>query len=241
MPEYLSPELEKEVARVTEQDAVITHFMCNKRIVAPVDLNKPGLVILDSATADGLFLREIQPLLTEPYTLLGCDFVHQHFAIVGGAQKATPRQIVGHLCQLVKPGGWIQLGEQDVRGPVSGGPALDDTLTAIRSWMVTAGAGPGATFANDMAGWLREEGFEGVQEVPVHISMGPSSKDAEWGHRSAQVLVAAATGITGACKMMNVDVVDSVLDKLPERAAEEFTKEGGTYGINIAIGRKPTA
>lgn len=135
MPEYLLPEPEKEVARLTEQDAVITHFMNNKRIVAPIDLSKPGLVVLDSATADGLFLREIQPLLTEPYTLLGydimpsffpaqapphttlaihdiaeqwpaelhgkCDLVHQHFAIVGGAQKATPRQIVGYLCQLV--------------------------------------------------------------------------------------------------------------------------------------------
>lgn len=135
MPEYLLPEPEKEIARLTEQDAVITHFMNNKRIVAPVDLDKPGLLVLDSATADGLFLREIQPLLTEPYTLLGydimpsffpaqtlphtslaihdiseqwppelhgkCDLVHQHFAIVGGTQKATPRQIVGYLCQLV--------------------------------------------------------------------------------------------------------------------------------------------
>lgn len=87
-----------------------------------------------------------------------------------------------------------------MRGSVSGGPALDDTLTAIRSWMVTAGAGHGATFANEMAGWLKEEGFESVQEVPIDIAMGPSSKDAEWGDRSAQVMVAAATGIAGACK-----------------------------------------
>lgn len=68
--------------------------------------------------------------------------------------------------------------------------------------MITAGAGPGATFANEMAGWLKEEGFEEVQEVPVHVSMGPSSKDAEWGDRSARVMVAAATGIAGACKSM---------------------------------------
>lgn len=30
-----------------------------------------------------------------------CDFVHQHFAIVGGAQVPKPRQIVENLCQLV--------------------------------------------------------------------------------------------------------------------------------------------
>lgn len=47
--------------------------MNNKRIVAPVDLDEPGLAVLDPATADGLFLREIQPLLNKPYTLLGYD------------------------------------------------------------------------------------------------------------------------------------------------------------------------
>lgn len=40
---------------------------------------------------------------------------------------------------------------------------------------------------------------------------------------------------------MNVDVAESVLDRLPERATDEFTKEGGTYRINIAIGRKPAS
>lgn len=100
----------------------------------------------------------------------------------------------------VKPGGWIQLGEQDLSKAVSGGKALDDTFTAIRAWMMTAGAGPGARFANDMAGWLKEEGFEDVQEVPVHVDLGPSSKDASWGDRSTKVLVAAATGVAGACK-----------------------------------------
>ncbi|ROW12823.1 hypothetical protein VMCG_00822 [Cytospora schulzeri] len=54
-------------------------------------------------------------------------------------------------------------------------------------------------------------------------------------------MVAAATGITGACKMMNADVDESVLDNLPERAAEEFTKQDGTYRIIIAIGQKPVA
>lgn len=136
-PQYLLPEPEKEVARLTEQDAIITYMMKHNRVVAPLDLKKPGLKILDSATADGLFLKEIQPLLTEPYELQGYDImpsffppttawppnttlaihdiseawpaelhgkfdlVHQHFAIAGGARNATPRQIVGYLCQLV--------------------------------------------------------------------------------------------------------------------------------------------
>lgn len=38
---------------------------------------------------------------------------------------------------------------------------------------------------------------------------------------------------------MGVDLPDSVLERLPERAAEEFTQKGGTYRINVAIGQKP--
>lgn len=230
--EYLLPEPEKEIERLTEQDAVIAYLMNNKRILAPIDLKQPGLQILDSATADGLFLREIQPLLTEPYTLLGfdimrsffpptapphttfaihdmaepwpvelqgkCDFVHQRFAIPGGVKKATPREIVRYLAQLVKPGGWIQLGESDASGPVHGGPAFEDAWTAFRAWLAAAGAG--GNYANQMADWLKEEGFENVKEEHIDISMGPRCKDAQWGARSTQVMITAITAVAGACK-----------------------------------------
>lgn len=113
--------------------------------------------------------------------------------------RATPRQIVSYLCQLVKPGGWIQLGEMDVRdGPVRGGPAIQDAWTCLRAWMTAAGAG--AEFANEMAGWIKEEGFTNVKEEHVEISIGPYCKDTQWGARSAQVMLNAATGVAGACK-----------------------------------------
>lgn len=77
--QYLLPEPEKEVARLTEQDSIILYMMNGKRILAPINLKQQGLRILDSATADGLFLREIQPLLTEPYTLSGYDIMESFF------------------------------------------------------------------------------------------------------------------------------------------------------------------
>lgn len=89
---------------------------------------------------------------------------------------------------------------------MSDGPALRDTMTVLRAWMEIAGAGPGATFANEMTGWLREEGFEHTKEVHVDVEMGPSCEDAEWGARSAQVMVSAATGVAGACKSMLPDL-----------------------------------
>lgn len=90
MPRTLLPEPEKEVACLTKQDAVITHFMNNKPIVAPVDLDEPGLVVLDPATANGLFLREIQPLLNKLYTLLGYDQTSSR-ADVAAHVAADPR------------------------------------------------------------------------------------------------------------------------------------------------------
>lgn len=58
-PQYLLPEPGQEISRLTEQDAVVTHIMNNKRILVPIDLAKPGLQILDSGTADGPFLNRI--------------------------------------------------------------------------------------------------------------------------------------------------------------------------------------
>ncbi|KAK5636074.1 hypothetical protein RRF57_011786 [Xylaria bambusicola] len=230
-PQYLLPEPEKEIARLTEQDAVITHMMGNKRVLAPIDFNQKGLTILDSGTADGLFLRSIQPLLAEPYTLRGydvmksffpptappyttfeihdiaepwpaglhgtCDLVHQRFTIPGGTKKATARDIVRYLCQLVRPGGWIQLVEMDVTATAHG-PAMRDAWTATGAFLTAAGAG--TDYGKSMAGWLKEEGFEKVSDNRVNLDVGARCDDAEWGTRAANILVEAFTGVVGACK-----------------------------------------
>lgn len=39
-----------------------------------------------------------------------------------------------------------------------GGPVLHDVFTTIRTWMAVADAGHEATFASEMASWLKEEG-----------------------------------------------------------------------------------
>lgn len=51
--EYILPEPLKEVQRLTDQDSVFAYAMNNKRVFAPIDVTKPGLQVLDSATADG--------------------------------------------------------------------------------------------------------------------------------------------------------------------------------------------
>lgn len=62
-PEYILPEPQKEVQRLTDQDSVFAYSMNNKRVLAPLDTSRPGLKVLDSATADG------EPLPKSPLTV----------------------------------------------------------------------------------------------------------------------------------------------------------------------------
>lgn len=77
--------------------------------------------------------------------------MHQGFTIPGGAKKATPCEIIRYLCQLVKPGGWIQFGEMNVTGTVHG-PTMRDAWAATNAFLTATGAG--TDYAKKMDGWL---------------------------------------------------------------------------------------
>ncbi|KAI2627254.1 hypothetical protein GGS26DRAFT_134492 [Hypomontagnella submonticulosa] len=113
-----------------------------------------------------------------PVELWGtCDLVHQRLTIPGGTKNARPREIIGHLCRLVKPGGWIQLVEMDVTYTARG-PAMRDAWTATGTFMTAAGAG--TDYAKNMATWLKKEGFENVKDEHIDLDIGPRVKDADW-------------------------------------------------------------
>lgn len=63
---------EQELARLTLQHDIMKAGY-DSLILAPLDLSQPDLRILDSATANGLWLRDIQASLAAPYTLIGTD------------------------------------------------------------------------------------------------------------------------------------------------------------------------
>lgn len=231
-PEYILPDPDREVQRLTDQDSVFAYSMNDKRILAPVNITRPGLKFLDSGTADGLFLRSIEKLLTPPFTLSGFDimqnffpsshpahttyavhsnaeewpvsmhgqydFVHQRLALLGVEDKVTPQTAVSYLGALVAPGGWIQLGELDVREPTSGGQAMEDAWKVIRGvFRAVCGFDD---FAQSMAEWLRELGFEDVREESYEVGLGPKCKDPTIGKRSIDVMLQSWEALLGAAK-----------------------------------------
>lgn len=57
VPEYFLGDISNEVERLTVQSRVIKYAMKDKPILAPLDLSRPGLLVLDIATADGTHNR----------------------------------------------------------------------------------------------------------------------------------------------------------------------------------------
>jgi hypothetical protein len=63
---------DQEIIRLSAQHEIMTAAY-DKLILAPIDLSHPSLRILDSATANGLWLRDIQSVLPASHALVGTD------------------------------------------------------------------------------------------------------------------------------------------------------------------------
>jgi len=74
--EYFGPRSTPEAIRLHAQHDICRSALGGKLLYAPIDLNRPNLRILDSATSDGYFLRDlVRTELIDPAsaTLIGTD------------------------------------------------------------------------------------------------------------------------------------------------------------------------
>ncbi|CAD6577326.1 MAG: hypothetical protein ASARMPRED_008221 [Alectoria sarmentosa] len=81
--DYFLSQNPTEIERLSYQHEVIKDYMGGKLVLAPVDFSQSGLHIFDSATADGLWLRDLQSSLPEQdnnlNTYTGIDIVPSYF------------------------------------------------------------------------------------------------------------------------------------------------------------------
>ena len=77
---YFLQESSTEVERLTYQHEVVKDCM-GSLVQAPLDISRPGLRIIDSATADGRWLVDVSTQLAEPYHLVGTDIVSSYFPV----------------------------------------------------------------------------------------------------------------------------------------------------------------
>ncbi|ETS77614.1 hypothetical protein PFICI_09676 [Pestalotiopsis fici W106-1] len=96
---YVMEENEGELQRLANQHEIITKYL-GTLALAPVDFSRPNLRILDSGTADGLWLRELRDSNDTPHTYVGTDITEAWLP------KDPPPEFRFHVQSITQP--WPQ-------------------------------------------------------------------------------------------------------------------------------------
>jgi len=109
------------------------------------------------------------------------DLVHQRLVLVAGGPRQ--KEVTLSLCNLVKPGGWIQLIEATNELPEEGcGPDMHTFVELINGIFVHMGADLGLT--QHIPEWLEKDaGFVDVEFRDFDTRLGATNPEAELARR----------------------------------------------------------
>lgn len=129
------------------------------------------------------------------------DLVHLRMILIAAGSGTNQRAVVNEHIKLVKPGGWIQIGDCDriCPTPEEENPRYHDMFACIRSVCHASGAAP--LEAPNMRTWLEEAGLEDVQERRVMRAVG--KKNAAYndlGRKGIEADLMIARAFAGAAK-----------------------------------------
>ncbi|KAF2728829.1 S-adenosyl-L-methionine-dependent methyltransferase, partial [Polyplosphaeria fusca] len=195
-----------EIKRLSYNHEIFKHGMGGRLLFAPVDWNSGSKSVLDSATANGLWLRDLVCAIPGTHTLTGTDLnpahfpsstssnfsyhvqdinkpwpstwtssfdlVHQRLVLSASPQ---PEAVVKAMADLVKPGGWIEFMEPKDLLADDAGPMAKMNATLFRD--LFKGLGTYYGLPEQFADWLRESGFEEVQERVFECRLGAKQEN----------------------------------------------------------------
>ena len=128
------------------------------------------------------------------------DYVHQRLTLTAIGQHSI-LDVVTRECQLVKPGGWIELVEVDVSEKNST-PTLEKLYTVIREFFDISGCG--RNFSTGLKGILQEAGFEEVTDEIVEVHVGPLAKNTDLASKGLKLVQLTAEGFTHVAESKNL-------------------------------------
>jgi hypothetical protein len=150
---------------------------------------------------------------------------------------------VSKLIELVKPGGWIELLEADVRAHSASGPEAA-IFTKMLDAFLEAG-GIGASYASDLAPILEQAGMVNVQVKEFEVPYGATNPDKDIAEKGVGIMVLGAKGLSEGAKMMRdmgmemgVSVEEGELARWPERLEGEIREKGTYFRILGVWGQK---
>ncbi|CAI6331131.1 unnamed protein product [Periconia digitata] len=162
------------------------------------------------------------------------DYVHQRL-VLPGIQFMPLSDVVKNLCELVKPGGWIELLEQNHNSPRAGGLAKAEAMICE---MFTI-QGTGHDYGLRMKGWLQDAGMEDIHEQVFDVPVGPLNPNPEMAEKSVEQVTNAIKGFIPIARGLPVTMPRAELDTLAEDTEREMRRVGAVQSIYIVYARKP--
>lgn len=129
------------------------------------------------------------------------DLVHLRMVLIAAGSSDRQRAVVDEHIDLVKPGGWIQIGDCDrvCPTPEEENPRYHDMFACIRA--VCEASGAAALEAPKTRTWLEEAGLEDVQEMTAMRAVGRRNvEDEDLGRKGVGADLMIARAFAGAAK-----------------------------------------
>lgn len=105
------------------------------------------------------------------------DLVHQRLLIFGVKKDDWPTEL-SHLTALVKPGGWIQLGEMEWIEPTARTP-LQAKQSTLQKWICNT-FGMDLEVVYKLEDFLKDAGFKNIQRFKFTHGIGAKAREEKW-------------------------------------------------------------
>ncbi|KAG9500796.1 hypothetical protein J7337_006476 [Fusarium musae] len=128
------------------------------------------------------------------------DLVNMRMILIAAGSASSQRAVVNQHIKLLKPGGWIQIGDCDriCPTPATENPRYHDMFACIRGVCQASGLDP--LEASNMKSWLVESGLEDVHEITAMRAVGKRNIDEELGRLGVGADLIIAKGFAAGAK-----------------------------------------
>ena len=128
------------------------------------------------------------------------DLVHLRMILIAAGSSSAQRSVLNKYIGLVKPSGWVQIGDCDRLCPTPEveNPHYHNMFACIRAVCQASGADP--LEAPKMKTWLEEAGFQDVQERRIMRAVGKKNMDEELGRNGIEADLIIGRGFAKAAK-----------------------------------------
>ncbi|PVI01682.1 S-adenosyl-L-methionine-dependent methyltransferase [Periconia macrospinosa] len=170
------------------------------------------------------------------------DLINLRMILIAAGSGAAQRAAVNEHIKLVKPGGWVQIGDCDriCPTPESENPRYHEMFACIRAVCEASGLDP--LEASKMKSWLIEAGLEEVEERTAMRAVGKRNEDVELGRLGVEADLLIAQGFATGAKGLNASskpLPDERLDSLVQDLKTELNEVGAYFPMRFIWGRKP--